>query len=355
MSARWDAAVRAGYTPVASVTVWRDGVQVASLTPLPGGKVTLDEGSRRRRVVTLSTADDMLTELTQERTDLRVACGIEYGPGDIELVDQGVFRVIDAVRKTSMSPITVEAEDYSGVCALARFMTPWATAGGVLVVDEIAAMIHDVDPSIDVVDETGSLSATTAGSWDRDRWGAVEALAASIGAEVAFDRAGRCVIRLIPTVTDATVPVWTIDADHELAVLVGVTYGSSGLGYNAVVATSGASGGSPPVTAVALGASYGPGSQRPRFLSLPSDVTLTDAAAAAAGLLARSEEHERIVDPQAVPNPALDVGDAVRVRVPSDGVDEVRIITALELPLGLEVMSVRTRRAAPYQIAGSLS
>ena len=81
----------------------------------------------------------------------------------------------------------------------------------------------------------------------------------------------------------------------------------------------------------------------------------TDAAAAAAGLLARSEEHERIVDPQAVPNPALDVGDAVRVRVPSDGVDEVRIITALELPLGLEVMSVRTRRAAPYQIAGSLS
>ena len=114
MSARWDAAVRAGYTPVASVTVWRDGVQVASLTPLPGGKVTLDEGSRRRRVVTLSTADDMLTELTQERTDLRVACGIEYGPGDIELVDQGVFRVIDAVRKSSASALSSNATSMAG-------------------------------------------------------------------------------------------------------------------------------------------------------------------------------------------------------------------------------------------------
>ncbi|MBK6556155.1 MAG: hypothetical protein IPG16_02715 [Comamonadaceae bacterium] len=221
-------------------------------------------------------------------------------------------------------------------------------------VDEIAAMIHDVDPSIDVVDETGSLSATTAGSWDRDRWGAVEALAASIGAEVAFDRAGRCVIRLIPTVTDATVPVWTIDADHELAVLVGVTYGSSGLGYNAVVATSGASGVLPGDGGCSRSLVW-PWQPAAPVLVAPSDVTLTDAAAAAAGLLARSEEHERIVDPQAVPNPALDVGDAVRVRVPSDGVDEVRIITALELPLGLEVMSVRTRRAAPYQIAGSLS
>lgn len=355
MSARWDVAVRAGYTPVSSVTVWRNGTQVAALTPLPGSKVTVDEGSQRRRVLSLATADDVLAEVTQERTDLHAACGIEYAPGDVEMVDQGVFRVVDAVRKTSMAPITVEAEDYSGVCALARFLVPWATAGGALVVDEIAAMIHDVDPAIVVVDETGSLSATTSGSWDRDRWGAIESLAASIGAEVAFDRAGRCVIRPIPTVTDTTVPVWTIDADNERAVLVAVQYGSSGLGYNAVVATSGASGGSPPVTAVALGASYGPGNQRPRFLALPSDVTLTDASAAAGGLLARSQEHESIIDPQAVPNAALDVGDPVRVKVPSDGVDEVRIVTRLELPLGPGVMSLQTRRAAPYQIVGSLS
>src|SRR5690349_7138809 len=101
VSDRWDAAVRSSYTPACRVEVWRNGVQVMTtdalgrsvplLLSVTGGSVRVDDSSKVRRSLSLTSSDvglmpnDASDVLNVADTDLKVFAGVTYTEGDTEL------------------------------------------------------------------------------------------------------------------------------------------------------------------------------------------------------------------------------------------------------------------------------
>lgn len=355
VSDRWDAVLRSSHRVVSRVEIWRSGVRVlldgqpAGMT-VTGGSVRVDGTSKVRRALSLESADTtrMPTEaggiLSPVDTDLKVFVGVEYTEGDEELVPVGVFRVSSVTRSSLNGGLSVTGQDYAGVCADARFVRPWNVPRNSYVTAQIAALVTDVLPWVEVVDVTGNRTRHPGGVFERDRWDAVLSLASSVGADVAFDPAGRLVIRPLPVLGDP--PDWVTDHGTDQSVLVdaSVSLTTDGL-YNAVTATSSDSGTSP-VSATVYQAT-GPlrwrdGFQRTRFYASPVLKTRQQCVAAARTVLARSAVLSQQVAPVSAPNPALDVGDTVLVPLP--GQDPVsRLVSGLTLPLGPGPMPVTVR------------
>lgn len=353
VSPRFLEGVATSHEVVTRVDVYRDGAFVRDL-PVTGGEVTVDEGSKVRRVLSISSSEVDLDPKTAEDllspfgTELHVYTGLRFTEGDTEIVPVGVFGIQTAGRSGWLSDLGISGEDRSRQIADSRLLAPY-TPNGVSVLDAITALCSPVIANLEVYDLTEDLRATDAVAskvtYERERWEAVEALAASIGAEALFDPEGRLVIRDVPQIDADTVPVWAIEANTDTAVMLDIaTALSSDKVYNAVVATSSDEGVN--VTRVVYQASgalaWRPGFQRPRFYSSPLIKSAADADKAALAILARSLVYAQGVELETLPNPALTAGDPVLVTRP-DGTQETRIVSRLSIPLHLASMKVDTR------------
>lgn len=351
VSARWDSAVRSSHEVVSHAEVWRNGVYTGLDLGITGGEVRLDESSKVRRTLSLTSADvdlmpdDLAATLSPVDTDLKVYSGIRFTEGDVELVPLGVFRLETPKREGLASELAIEGADYSSVLAAARFVAPWNVARDTPIVDAIAAMVRDVLPWVDVIDLTGSDAVSYGQAFERDRWDAIETLAAGIGAEAAFDADGSLVIRPTPVVDESAV-VWEVDSETETAVLLdaGLALSASGV-YNAVVATSSDTD-RPPVTATVYQSTgplrYRDGFKRPRFYSSPLLRSVDDCVRAARSILVRSLTASQQITPTVAPNPALDIGDTIAIALP--GREPVyRVLSKAEVPLGPGPMSLEVR------------
>ena len=366
VSDEWEVARRTGFAASARAEVYLDGHKRGDLT-LTGGSVTVDESAAVRRTLTLPVADIELDPrgasdiLAPFGTELYVYAGMTFS-NTFEEVPVGVFALETTGRDSWTSGLTLTGYDRSGTVAASRFLTPWNTLADTLVIEEIAAMILDVLPDAEVFDLTGSDAVTRAATWDRDRWDAITNLAAGIGAEVAFDQAGRAFIRDVPTVSalqefgdDArTIHAYMDDSD---LIDYKTTMTQSGV-YNAVVASSEQD---RPVTAIAY-QNTGPlrwrdGFQRPRFYSTPVVTSYDGIASAAVSILAKSVAYSRKIAPEIAPDYSLDVGSLVNITLPNE--DAVtRIVSSIELTLGPGSMTLDTRQDPEYTItddSGSLS
>lgn len=358
VSDRWDAVWRAGGSVVTVAEVWRAGARQtlpdgSTSLQLTGGTVTVDESSKVRRTLTATvgnvdldpvSAADLLSPFG---TDVKVWSGITYADGTTELVPVGVFRITTPGRSGVLADLAVTGADYSKVLADARFLRPWVTPAGSLITDEVRRLALDAAPSLTFLNLSGSRARTAAVTFDKDRWDAVTSLAQSIGCEPYFDPNGTLVVRPVPTVT--TTPVWACTSQAADANMVDVATGlSSDTVYNAVVAT-GATSGQAPVAAVAYQLSgplaWSATFKRPRFYASPVLTTVQQCQSAAAAILTRSVAYSRTLSPQAVPNPALDVGDSITVTLPT-GRTDVRVVTSIRLPLAPGPMALTTRVAA---------
>lgn len=349
-SARWDAAIRTSHEVVSRVEVWRGGIFTGSTLAILGGEVGLDESSNVRRTLRITSADvdlmpdDLGALLSPVDTDLKVFSGVRYTEGDTELVPMGVFRLETPSRGSLASGLDIDGADYASVLQRARFLAPWNTAKGALVTAQIAAMVTEVLPWVEVVDLTGSRAASPGAVYEVERWDAIEELSKSIGAEAAFDPDGRLVIRPTPTVS--TVAAWSVDSMTESSVLLdaGVSLSTANV-YNGVVATSSDSE-APPVSATVV-QSTGPlrwrsGFMQPRFYSSPLLKTTADCVNAATSILVRSLAYAQTLSPVSAPNPALDVGDTLAITLP--GKDPVlRVLTRASISLGLSGMPLEVR------------
>lgn len=365
-SARFQEALRASHEVVTEADVLHDGKVVERGLPITGGSVSVDEGSSVRRTVTLDVGDldldpdDAEDLLAPFGTEIAIRSGVRFTEGDTELVPVGVFRLDDVGRGGWFEALTLTGADRSATVSDARFLGPRNTRPNRVVVDEIATLIREAI-DVEVFDLTFSTAITAAATWERDRWPAIETLAASIGAEVYFDPAGRALTRPIPEVDPGGEVVWEIDCG-ENGVLLDVSTGlSRDQVYNAVVARGEASEQSAPVQAIAYQARgrtrWRKGFQVPRFYSSPMIQTISQAETAARKILARSVAFSREIGPTTLPNPALDVGDQVAVTLP-DGSRSFHIVTKISLPLGPGSMGIETRVAADYETttdAGSLA
>lgn len=345
VSDAWDAAVRSGYVPTVRAEAWRDNAKVANL-PVVAGSYTASESAQVRAQVrlalSLSLDTDLYALLSLDDTDVRVWAGMDRVDGSHEEVPDLWGRVQSAHRSGLFSAPEVTVGDYASVMMGARLLRPWTTPAGVTVVSEIARLARDVDPSIVVVDATRKYPSprTAAATWDRERWDAIEALAAGIGCEAVFDASRVLVVRPVPAASG--VPAWTIQANTDDGVLTDLEISADAPGYNAVVASS-----TPEVAGQVSSTAYAPswraGVKRPRFYSSPTLTTTAACESAARSILLRSQRFQQSVTPRAVPNPALEVGDVVRVVHPTVP-GSLRVVTDISRDYGpADAMPIGTR------------
>lgn len=358
-------ALRVAHDVATTVEVWSGGTLQQTIN-VDGGTVTVDENSKIRRTLSLSCTDigldpsDALDLLSPFGSELHVYNGITFASGDTELLPCGVFPITQSTRQSIMSSLSISAADYSQTLDDDRFPVPWNTPAGSAIVDEVARIVNDVYPSVEVYDLAGLSLVTSKATFTGSRLDAVESLVSAAGAEFVFDQYGRGVIRPIQTV-DGSPSVWVVTANATTADLLDVETGLDAQGvYNAVVATS-SNGGDNPVSAIVYQTSgdlaWRTGLKRPRFYSSPFLNTYDQCVSAATSILARSATYARTVNPTALPNPTLDVGDLVDVYLP-DGTYEQRVISRIALPLSPNPMQLGTRvgmTTSSTSDAGSLS
>lgn len=289
-------------------------------------------------------ADGLLAPYGNE---VYVERGIQYGNGQSEYVGLGYFRInAPEQEETPNGPIDITAADRMAGIVDARFLYPrqfssTATRGAV-----VAALITEVYPAAviewdDAAVRDGTLGRTIVA--ERDRYQTLRDLVTSLGKDGYFDHRGIFVVRTPPVVTG--VPAWTIDAGTE-GVLVKMSRAITREGiYNVVVASGEATDTAPPtVAAVAdlapnsptrYGGRFGP---VPRFYASPFITNTQQARDAASTLLRKSLGLPYQVTLLAVPNPALEPDDVIKVRYPSGARSlslrsEVHIIDTVTIPL----------------------
>lgn len=349
-----------------------DGVVLATLQPL-GGNVTVDlERSIRREAGDLSLVDPTGTLVVDDATDLlsplsgyeiRLYRGIEYASGTQELMPLGVFGWSKATVAEGSDGLTITVnglQDRAAKIGRSRLASPYAIASATAVETVVEQLLTRAYPDVDLgagLPETGR--TVPASAWavegDSDPWEDAYAVAADYGYRLSVNVDGEVVMDSIADVNTAD-PIVEY-GDSGLDVLLGISREwDIADTYNGVVAIGVGSGLAIPARAIAWdddpnSPTYYQGSfgRRPRVYSSGRLVTKADAQRAADAQLARTLGISESVAFTALVDPSLDVGDRVRLRRSTLGINGTYRIDRLDIPLGPDgAMGVeaRTRRVS---------
>jgi hypothetical protein len=361
LSPLWDKAVRSSQVIQVQVDAFRGGVKVAPFLPIDpeGGMITADMGSDVWRTVSLTIMDRSLIPvgpdslLTPHGTELHIHRGFTYPNGTTEMVPLGTFR-IDKPSAGFDGGIEITGVDRSRLLAEDKFVSTAQSIDGATVVNEIKRLIRQSVPRSAVTDLTGSTTVCRPVIWEQDtsRWDAVKELAVAINAQVfvTADTFSTFLIKPVPDVS--TPPVWTVDIGDTGVIIGGSESWDRENVYNAVTARSEPLDGSNPVQATVYDTTpgsptnwHGPFGHRPRLYSSPLLTDVASCQAAARLILRRSVAPARTVTVSCVPNPALELGDVVTLRIPGlnqDGEprEENLMIHGFRMPIGLGAMEL---------------
>jgi hypothetical protein len=335
--------------------------------PVVDGSVTVDRSSNVRRQLSLTVADmaiepDLLAALDPYGTEIVVQRGIQYSDGTTDMIPLGVFQVI-TLDKDITGALAITGADRTRQMIAAKFYNPRRQPLTDPFVT-IPALAQEVYPLIEwviddnVLDDVGQpVNSVSSGNvapippqfWDRERWDAMLQLADNRGCELFIDPDGALHIRQVDPIT--VDEVWLIDA-AEHGVLI--TYSRNltrDETYNAVKVTGESpSSGAAPVT-------YTFGTADPASPIYPQGAfgsaiwfeqsstinTLASAERLARAIYASKSQLQRTVTLTCIPNPALDVGDIVVVRLPN-GTTERHMVDSVVVPLDVETpMTVNTK------------
>lgn len=349
------------HTSVVTADIYTAGVAVSLNLPVVSGSVTIDGRAalRRRCTVTVLDVDGTYAPSTPSSrlapygNELVLKRGVT---GD--MASLGVFRIATA-KVNDTGPVTIELAgfDRAGTVQAARFETPYTVAAGTNYATAIQALITSRYSGLTFSFATTSrLTPLLVFEEGSDPWEAAQKMAASIGMEVFFDAVGTCVLRPEPDPNAVGVAVTTY-TEGTAGVVVEVTNDlDADPGYNKFIVSGEPVDGSAPVRAEALDNNpasptyfYGAYGRRPRFFRSQFITTTAQAQETANALLLRELGGSEQVSFSAVPNPAHDAGDIVRVVRARIGVDTVAVIDSLTMPLepaGLMRVATRKQRRA---------
>lgn len=331
------------HTPVTQVQLFLTDGSVVNLE-VTGGSVTVDRSQAIRRTCTVTIADPSLIprtpadQLATYGARLRIARGVDYGDGTQELVPLGVFRLDSVSGDATFGPVTLAGKDLSAVVADDKFTAPTTATG--TVVGAITALIQRSLPTADVI---STIVDTPIGSRafdvEADPWAGAQEIASAAGAEVYANADGTFVIATLPDLLTTT-PVWAVEATEGGVYVSGSRAMTSDNVFNGVLARGeNTADNVAPVSYLATDSdpnspTYwgGPFGRRPTFYS-SSTLISTGACAAAANLkLAAARAPNATGDFSALPNPALEPGDVLRVTHP-DGSKELHQAASFSVPL----------------------
>lgn len=358
-TARWDTAVLKSHRLAISASIIYNWVTVRTDVAIVAGSITLD-----RTAGALSRCDDVqLAEPTLIPTigggvftpygyELAIQCGIDYEDGTTELLPLGVYPIqrsnIDGVSLLTR----LSAIDRTQRVRDARFTDDYPVTGAVDYAVAIRSLITAQVPGLDWSQWPAAVSYTTptglvyaAGS---DPWDAASEMAKACGYFVAFDGLGRPILTPEPTFT--ATPVWEITEGDAGTLTAADLSLDRAPAYNAVVATGENSAGGQIYRAIAT--DNNPGSptywlggfgQKPRFYASPLIGSTAQAQSAADALLQSTRGVARSLAFGAIPNVALEPGDAVLVYRSSLNLNEVHLVDSLRIDLGTGAMSGTSR------------
>lgn len=322
--------------------LWFAGSKVMDLA-FVSGTVAADRGSTVRRRFT-GTVDPRTVPLrlddalTPYGGLIKVWRGVRYPNG--QRTEYQVFSGRVESVEFGLTTVAISASDAAAGLVDARFETPYRATRGMKVVDQIKAIIHDVDATAVVTDLTGATNTiSTPATWDRERTEALDNLAQTIGAEWFAGPDGVFYINRLPAITGQAA-VWIVDSGDTGVAINRTTAMDRSRVYNAVVVNGEPPDGQSPAYGVARDNDPnsptrwgGPFGKVPKFFSSQFITTNTQAQNVATEMLGDAVAGTRSVSISCVPNPRLATGDVVYVSTGAGEYDGMYFVNTFNLPL----------------------
>jgi len=358
-TARWSTAVMESHQVAITASIIYAGLTVKTGLAIVAGSITLDRtAGALSRCDGVQLAEPALVPtvaggvLAPYGYELAIQGGIVYPDGTSELLPLGVFP-IQSAHVDGISLLTqLTAIDRTQRVRDARFTDDYPVAGAVDYAVAIRSLITNQVPGLDWALWPATVGFTTptglvyaAGS---DAWDAASAMGKSCGQLVSFEGLGRPVLTPEPTFT--ATPVWSITEGTAGTLTAADLALDRSQAYNAVVATGENSAGGEVFRAIATNNDpasptywLGGFGQKPRFYASPLIGSLAQAQSAADALLQSTRGVARSLAFGAIPNVALEPGDAVLVVRSSLNLNEVHLVDSLRIDLGTGAMSGTSR------------
>ena len=326
------------------VTTYQEGTDPdGTEVQIDGGDVQLDASADIRSTVELvtlpalwpSNASDLLTPYGNE---LYLERSVRLGGGVVEWVSLGYFGITAADQDDApLGAVRVAGQDRMAGIVRGRLTSPRQYAATTTYGTVVDDLVHDIYPAatIEWDDATSGRLLGRAVIAEEDRYAFLADLITSVGKIWYWDHRGVLVIKDPP---DPAEPVFDVDAGPG-GVLISLSRNLSREEvYNGVVAYGEAADDGDSARAVVVDGNPasptrwgGPFGKVPRFYSSPLITTPAQAASAAGSLLLKSTGLPYNADFRAVPNPALEPYDPVRVSHP--GETRTYVIDKLTVPL----------------------
>ncbi|TDD98893.1 DUF5047 domain-containing protein [Jiangella asiatica] len=314
-----------------------------------GGNVVSDGTADVRASLDLTTEpalwpNDHTDVLAPYGQELFVRRGIEFGDRHVEWVSLGYFRVESPAQDAApLGEVEVTAKDRMAAIVDGRLVAPVQFALGTTLQEAFEQLILDVYPSA-VIDADFDMTSVVFNRnmvAEEDRYAFLRDLADAMAKDFYVDYRGIFVVKDRP---DPAEPVFEVNAGRN-GVLVEMSRELTREGvYNGVVATGEGADQTVPVRALAVdddpasptywhgvnqyGLTFG---KVPRFYSSQFLTTTQQAQAAAAKMLRDNLGLPFSLDLAAVPNPALEPFDPVRVLTRDH--DYIHTLQTVTIPL----------------------
>lgn len=285
-------------------------------------------------------------------TELHVSRGTLVGD-EIEYASLGYFRINRADQeKPPDGPLRIDAADRMVAIIEGKLEAPRQFKANASISSVFDTLVREVLPQAVIEFDDPAMAAQALGRpqiIDQDRFEFLRRLAHSYGKVMRFDHRGILTIASPPSIT---APVFDVTSGDG-GVLVESTRSLDREGvFNGVVYEGEAAGtDAPPVRAFVWDANpesptyyHGPFGKVPEFYSSSFVITKAQAADAARVALARVLGLPHYADLTAVPNPALEPFDPIRVRYADHSSVEVHIIDQLTIPLTADQPMIASTR-----------
>jgi hypothetical protein len=311
-------------------------------------QVNAEDGIIRRRC-TLTLPDHNMTLvpeigqvglLSPYGSELRMYRGLLLDDGSEVSIPLGIFRIseVRVVDSGGGVNLTVTGYDRARRVSRAKLLDYYVITAGTNYVTAIQDLITARAPG--VVFNFATTTATTPRlvfDPGADPWEKAQKMAEDIGMELFFDVGGVCVMAAAPDPTTQPA-VWDfVEGANATVLYVDRKTTDEGV-YNHVIVSNGASG-TATVRAEALdnntdSATYylGPFGDVPLFFSSEFITTVDQAQTVADARLAKEKSQIEILNLSVIPNPALAIGDIVRVVRGRAGVNANYKVTSFMCP-----------------------
>lgn len=333
------AALARPHEPYLRVDVYAGNELLQAGIPWESGSVGATLTSRVARQLSMTVdeslfpheADDLLNPYTRS---LRVWRGVQFADGN--RYRWLIFRGKITVARLSGGTATIQARDRAGEVDEAKFVAVANSNAGSLVLDEFQRLVSDGVPDATFGPSDEYWERVPILSWESDRAAALDDIADGVGSFWYPLADGEYVLRRVPWTVPAA-PVLTMTDQEGGTVLASDVERSRDSVWSSVVVTGERTDGTAPVYAAVedlnpASPTYalGPFGVKHRLVKLNSPATQDQAAAAADAWLRRSKAPSKVWAINCVPDPALELGDVVRLNV--RGRSEVQVVASFTMP-----------------------